>query len=142
MQEIKFFVGGIPAPKGSMRAFIPKGWKRPILTSTSGKKLKEWENAIRLTALANRIPNKDFHLREIEISLYLYFLMPKPKKPRFDVPLTYPDIDKLARGAIDALTGTLIKDDKYILGLTVSKSYPDNGEMTGCGFKIQYYDED
>jgi hypothetical protein len=34
---IQFVVYGIPAPKGSMHAFIPKGWKRAIVTDSNPK---------------------------------------------------------------------------------------------------------
>ena len=39
---IKFTVYGDPSPKGSARAFVPKGWTRPIITSAT-KGLKAWE---------------------------------------------------------------------------------------------------
>jgi len=37
MKVLTFFVPGIPAPQGSMRAFMPKGARFPVVTADNPK---------------------------------------------------------------------------------------------------------
>lgn len=56
----------------------------------------------------------------------LIFYLQKPKnipKERKGTPCTTPDIDKLTRSVLDALTGTCYEDDKQIVSLSVDKNY-------------------
>ena len=50
-KQIAFTVYGEAQPKGSARAFIPRGWKRAVVTSDNPK-LKSWEHTIRQTLQA------------------------------------------------------------------------------------------
>jgi Holliday junction resolvase RusA-like endonuclease len=43
------------------------------------------------------------------------------------VPGVKPDLDKLVRSVLDALTGTVIRDDSQVVGLIASKLYDDQG---------------
>ena len=47
---IQFTVYGHPEPQGSTRAFVPKGWTRPVIT-TASKKMKPWRQQITGTAI-------------------------------------------------------------------------------------------
>lgn len=129
-----FFVPGTPVPKGSIRAFMPKGYKYPILTSVTGKPLKVWSKAIKYIAGQYLMQAREF---PVEVSLD--FVMRRPKKPKHEKHIVRPDIDKLCRAALDPLTGILIKDDSYIVKLTATKRYAYEGEnSTGCWFTIDY----
>src|SRR5690242_16577840 len=46
---VEFFVAGVAQPKGSARAFIPKGWQRAVITS-GNPRLKEWQTLVSLEA--------------------------------------------------------------------------------------------
>lgn len=47
---ISFTVYGHPEPQGSTKAFLPKGWKRSIIT-TDNAKLKPWRQQLTRAAL-------------------------------------------------------------------------------------------
>jgi Holliday junction resolvase RusA-like endonuclease len=70
-------------------------------------------------------------------SVRLDFVMPRPKalSPRRITPLATkrPDIDKLARAVLDALTtAALIADDSVIVELHCTKRIAEPGEESGC----------
>lgn len=102
-----------------MRAFIPKGWNRPVLTSTSSS-VKTWEQTIRNVA-------QDYATAYTTgpVRVRLRFALPRPVSlsRRVSSHTKRPDVDKLARAALDALTGVLFKDDSQVTRLTASKEY-------------------
>jgi len=103
-----------------MRAFIPKGWKRPVLTSTTAS-VKEWEQTIRSVAqdYADTYTTGPVRVR-------LRFALPRPQRLSRQASRTHtkrPDVDKLCRAALDALTGVLWKDDSQVYALTALKAY-------------------
>ena len=55
--------------------------------------------------------------------LKIEFYMPRPKKTKFDYPITRPDIDNLQKGVLDALNQLAWKDDNQIVKITVTKLY-------------------
>ena len=118
---LQFTVAGAPKPKGSMRAFVPRGWTRPVLTSASGG-LKAWEQAIQAVAQDHVVAYTTDPVR-----VRLRFALPRPKslsrraarRPH----VKRPDVDKLARAALDALTGVVWKDDSQVYALSAVKHY-------------------
>lgn len=46
-------------------------------------------------------------------------------------PVTKPDVDKLARAVLDALTGHAFRDDSQVVDLHVVKAYSDTPEAAG-----------
>ncbi len=128
-----FFVAGEPVTKGSIRAFVPRGWTRPVLTSTGGKELKAWESNVSWTA-------KQEGVKPLPgaVSLTLTFELPRPKSlpKKVAAHTKKPDIDKLARAVCDALTGIAYADDSQIVSLTVSKRYATDGAVSGCKIAI------
>lgn len=117
---LSFFVPGVPKPQGSKRSL-----GRGIMVE-SCKTLKPWRETVALVAhnaMEGREPLTG------PISVYLDFVMPRPKAtPKKEQPWATkrPDIDKLARAVLDALTGVVIKDDSQVICLDLSKSiaYP------------------
>lgn len=60
------------------------------------------------------------------VAVDLLFVMPRPKTGRRVLPAVRPDIDKLTRLVLDALTDAgVIVDDGQVTDLTVRKRYPD-----------------
>jgi crossover junction endodeoxyribonuclease RusA len=110
-----------------MRAFLPKGTSRPVLTSTSGEGLKNWEQAIRTEALTARMI-AGWPVLDEPVEVYLHFLLPRPKsKPkRVWAPTTKPDLDKLVRAALDALTNVVWRDDSIVIQIFATKSYAED----------------
>lgn len=122
MATIEFMVTGEPKPKGSMRAFVPKGWSRPILTS-SNPKVKDWESAIR--GVAQKFSDA---YSTGPIRVRLRFALKPPKRVSRHHHTKRPDIDKLCRAALDACTGVLWKDDSQVYSLGATKRYASQDE--------------
>lgn len=127
MNAIRFTVVGVAQPKGSARAFVPKGWTRAVITSDN-KSLRAWEDVIRaelqrVISEADRITLATLHSGAV--SLEVVFHLPKPKSTprRVLAPAKKPDLSKLIRGAEDALSGVLFNDDAQIVEIRARKVY-------------------
>lgn len=124
--EIAFDVIGVAEPKGSMRAFIPKGWKRPIVTSTN-KNLKSWESTVRerLQDVIRDTPQATRDaIFDAPIAVTLVFHLPRPKSsPRARYSTKKPDLDKLVRGSLDAMNSVLFRDDAQVVAISTEKRY-------------------
>jgi len=121
--KTEFDVRGIPIPQGSLKAFIIKG--KPIITA-SNKGLDMWRRLIADVA-QNYAPTP---ILKGPIAIQLDFRLPKPKhepKTKRTYPSRRPDIDKLARACLDALTGIIFIDDAQVIKLNVSKDWGDPG---------------
>jgi len=128
--SIAFTVHGKAVAKGSIRAFQPKGMTRPVLTSTS-KGLKAWESDIRgeLQVVMAKAPQSDLlALFDAPVAVGLRFHIAKPRRPKNKhYPTAKPDIDKLARAAVDALSSVVFRDDAQVVALQVRKVYAEAG---------------
>jgi crossover junction endodeoxyribonuclease RusA len=72
---------------------------------------------------------------EVEID----FTLPRPKSARGpnQYPAKRPDLDKLVRAVLDALTdGGAWADDGQVVTLTAGKLYPFAGEAPGCQIRV------
>ena len=117
---VSFTVSGAAKPKGSMRAFVPKGWTRPVLTSSSTS-VKAWEQTIRAVAQGYA---ESYTTGAVRVRLC--FALPRPQRLSRQASRLHtkrPDVDKLARAALDALTGVLWKDDSQVCSLIALKAY-------------------
>ena len=136
---IRFVVYGDPSPKGSARAFIPKGWTRPIITSAT-KGLKQWEAKI---AAAAGIQAHGMLLTGAVIVTVGFFLSrPKSLRKKPTPHIKRPDLDKLIRGATDALTGVIWKDDAQAVEIRATKAYVETAdEAPRAEFSIMPVDD-
>jgi len=116
------FVRGTPAPKGSKSAFVHKG--RAIVTE--GRSSKQWESDVR-RLLQDRYEGAPME-GAVTVALTFSLLKPKSVAKSRRYPTVKPDIDKLARAVLDALTGIVIRDDAQVVRLAASKQY---GEEAG-----------
>ena len=124
-EMIAFTVHGTPIPQGSMHAFTPKGWKRPILTSDN-RKTKPWRQEIAGSAqAAMRDVEMGTILRTsaVRVECQFYFARPLSLAKRVTQKMTKPDLDKLARALLDALTGICFEDDSQVTQLWVNKHF-------------------
>jgi crossover junction endodeoxyribonuclease RusA len=117
---LKFTVLGVARPKGSTRAFMRPGMKFPIVTSDN-KSVKGWEESVR-AAIQQHAAGVFFHG---SVLVRIAFHLPKPKSApkRWQPHLKKPDLDKLARGSLDAMKGVLWNDDSQVVELHVTKVY-------------------
>lgn len=131
---ISFFVAGQPVPQGSSRAFVKNG--KAIITSTSGQSLKDWRGAI---AGAAREHTDSVFVGPVRV--VAHFVLPRPKSlPKRDVrPWAdkKPDIDKILRACLDALTGVVYSDDAQVVSVMVTKIVAAVGEQPGVRVSIE-----
>jgi crossover junction endodeoxyribonuclease RusA len=125
-----------PAPQGSKRHV---GGGRMVESSA---KVKPWREAVRQEAIATGLV-----ISAEPIYLHLLFRFRRPKghwnakgelKPSAPKAITTrPDLDKLCRSTLDALTGVLFADDSQVAFLVASKEYCLPGELEGCQIEIR-----
>lgn len=126
---LTFTVFGVAVPKGSTRAFIPKGWSRPIITSDNPAN-KGWQQLV--AEGANRaifaLPASERGVLQGPVRLSIAFYLPRPKSAPKQVilPTKKPDLDKLVRSVKDALTQVVWRDDSQVVDLVVTKRYAVN----------------
>ena len=116
---IMFQVHGLPATQGSSRAFVVKG--KPIITSTA-KGLSAWRRLVADVA-QDFAPEQPW---EGPVGIDLHFGLPKPKsapKTRRVWPDKRPDLDKLTRAVLDALTYVVFADDSQVVEIRATKDY-------------------
>ena len=125
--DLFFVVRGTPVPQGSTRAFIPKGWTRPVITAANSK-TKPWKQEISGTAVAEMSANGFSKLeRQVPVKISAWFHFPRPRHlpRRVEQKTTKPDLDKLVRSLLDALTGVVFEDDSQVVEIHVSKHFGD-----------------
>jgi crossover junction endodeoxyribonuclease RusA len=122
--SIDFFVPGIPVAKGSMRAYaIPGG--RVGMTNDS-KKTKPWQADVK--HFASQAWTGPPLPKDVAVDIDLRFWLVRPRSvsaKRRPCPVVKPDVDKLARCILDALTGVCFVDDSQVVALGASKKYSD-----------------
>ena len=123
---LSFTVYGKPEPQGSARAFVVKG--RAVVTSANPN-IKGWRDLIASEARVQMqgLPPVDGPV-EVRASFYL----PRPKSVKRASPTVKPDLDKLARGLLDALTNVVYRDDAQVTNLQVSKHYVTDEVPNPC----------
>jgi crossover junction endodeoxyribonuclease RusA len=131
-ETIGFWVEGKPETKGSTRAFVVGGRAR---ITNDNPRAKGW--AALVTRAARQAMSGSAPL-DGAVKVRLLFAMPRPaahwrtrggkptqdaKANAPDVPTTRPDVDKLVRCALDALTGVVFRDDTQVVELYAQKFY-------------------
>jgi Holliday junction resolvase RusA-like endonuclease len=116
--EFTLFVPGIPIPQGSARAFVVGG--RAVITGAN-KKTKPWRGEIAAAAIDLRPEG----FTDGAVSIALDFYMPRPLHlaKKYNRPTSKPDLDKLIRAVLDALTGVLWVDDSQVVEIVARKYY-------------------
>jgi len=123
----KFSVEGLPAPQGSKKHV---GNGRMVEAS---KYLPAWRKAIEEECKSLFEEPMDGAL-EVE----LWFYLPRPSSISREFPTVMPDVDKLVRGCLDAMTkGGAIVDDSRVVDLHAYKRYSFDG-WTGVEVVVQH----
>lgn len=122
----RFNVFGKPVPQGSWVPFISKSTGRAMAKPSNEKELNAWRKLVADTANACRPPwlhepydgpvyVKLVYVRRRNDSDYLADGVTLRKgAPRY--PATAPDVDKLTRAMLDALTGVAFTNDARVVG--------------------------
>lgn len=132
--DIQFNVPGIPKPQGSKRGFVVKG--RAVLVESSGQAHKDWRAVVALAGSEAMADNQPF---EGPLRITLSFNLPRPKShgKKVTFPDHRPDIDKLARSVLDALTHVCFVDDGQVTTLFARKRWAVPGLVpVGLGVHI------
>lgn len=119
---IAFTVTGIAQAQGSARAFMPKGGRFPVVTS-SNPKLRGWRHLV-ADAAGRAVAEAGGQLiAEGAVRVIAAFYLPRPKAIGAKaVPhVKAPDLDKLQRSLGDAMSGVVFRDDSQITGWKVTK---------------------
>ena len=119
----EFDILGKPVAKGSMQSLAYKdktGRLRSRVFHSSQS--KRWEKEIQ-----DQIPEPT--RLEGAISVELVFYLERPKSAKRPRPYVRPDIDKLARAILDALTGHFYADDSQVVRLVSEKYYADDRDV-------------
>lgn len=151
---IRFDVMGTPTPKGSNRAiarggrafFVPGG------DAETRKRLATWDQNVRQAAVIAAgaagydLKTPCFVDGGVRVLLTFRLRRPKghwgkkglsPKAPAY--PFTRPDVDKLERAVLDALTGVAFADDCQVCEVIKSKVYADPGDE-GASITVEAMD--
>ncbi len=124
--SIQFEVYGDPQPKGSMHSF---GNGYVVHTNKS----KQWEKEITEQIMYH----DDLFLEAVEVRLTFYIRRPKTVLNRM-YPHVSPDLDKLVRAVLDAITNVLIKDDGQVVSLIAKKFYiVSDNELPGVIISVK-----
>jgi crossover junction endodeoxyribonuclease RusA len=130
---LKFMVPGRPAPQGSKR-HVGRG----VLVESS-REVGPWRERVALAAhLA--MTGADATPYTTAVSIGLCFTLPRPKstpKRRTPPAVKRPDLDKLTRAVLDAITGVVLLDDAQVVDLHARKRLAGIGEASGVVVTIE-----
>jgi Holliday junction resolvase RusA-like endonuclease len=122
---LTFRVYGVAMPKGNMRAFLKRGMKFPIVTE-SNRSVKSWQQLVAEGA-SRALQDAPQDLIAFGVRVTVCFYLPRPKKHHkvgvFVAHCTAPDLDKLSRAVLDALSKVAYYDDAQVTELVAGKYY-------------------
>ncbi len=123
--RLAFTVAGIPQPKGSTRAFATTNdaGRPSTVTISANAKNKAWQRDVGFSALAAGARLRP--LAKGPVFIWIAFYFQEPKGLTAAPHLVKPDLDKLTRSVLDALTGVCYKDDAQVNFLEVTKGYTE-----------------
>lgn len=126
------FVSGKPAPQGSKRYL---GAGRPLVESS--KAVEPWRADIRGTIARqfDQPPVAGAVAVDLEFVLHRPVGTPKRATP---AAVKRPDLDKLDRAVLDAITSAgVLVDDSQVIDLHSTKRLAEIGETTGCRIVVR-----
>jgi crossover junction endodeoxyribonuclease RusA len=137
---IEFVVLGVPQVKGNLRRNQRGGMY------DSNPHLAEWRTSLGYEA---HRAMQGRHVLDEALRLHLRFVFARPgyhytatgqlsaRGRRAPHPATYPDVDKLARAVLDALTGIVWRDDGRITQLSTAKAWAGRNEEPRCEVAVE-----
>jgi Holliday junction resolvase RusA-like endonuclease len=150
MSTLRFTTYGKPQPKGAHTSFVPRRKDGSLVTRIDGAPVvvtkdtnddqQSAQQAVALAALAARTAaGSGISDGPVTVNRRYYFArgkghygtgrnagLLKDSAPLY--PVTKADIDKLDRLVFDALTGTIIRDDKLVVGGEHSKHFAEGDD--------------
>ena len=133
---LSFRVFGIPVPEGSTRAWVHDG--KAYTTHSNKRLLGPWRDSI-ANAAVGRTTTLD---RPASVRVTFYLPRPKSRTRKRSTPFPYPDVrpdlDKLVRAVLDALTHIAWNDDSQVVHIETSKVYASTSVPPGAQIDIEY----
>jgi crossover junction endodeoxyribonuclease RusA len=135
---ISFTVFGVASGMGSKRAFVPKGWTRPIITD-SNRNLKSWQSLVADAASRAIEERTNWQILEGGVRLTMAFYLPRPKSlaKKITAHLKAPDCSKLIRSTEDAMSGIVYRDDSQVIELIAGKFYTGTHDSPHVNIKVE-----
>lgn len=123
MTAVSFTVYGLPKPQGSKRAVNHRSTGRAVVIESAGQPLRDWRGDVKAAAVeaagwCSALTGP--------LGVSVAFTLPKPKsapRTRRTYPAKRPDLDKLVRAVLDAMTGVVFADDAQVIALHAVKLY-------------------
>lgn len=139
MTEILLNVLGTPAPKGSNRAMLRGG--RAVFVPGGSKvnqsALRSWADSVRHACQSFVSERSSPVFTQVPVAVAITFRLKRPaghwaksgglKTSAPIAPSVKPDVDKLARSTLDALSGAIFDDDSRIVCMRATKEYAQPG---------------
>lgn len=139
---ISVWVAGVPAPQGSKRPLGRQGGFGKHIMIESSTKVKPWREDVR-QAFLNWGHREVNFAKDMPVIVKIVFVLPRTKamrdRPAADFPMVQkPDLDKLGRAVLDALTSAgVFADDSQVVTLLSHKRRAEQGEPTGAMIHIE-----
>lgn len=136
---ITFEVLGNPVTQGSGKAITDRAGNARYIPDHRGP-LTVWRSSI--AHAAQLAADGAFAERSVPVWVSVMFRLQRPKSApkRVIRPTTKPDVDKMARAGLDALTGVLFADDSQVVSLHVQKEYAGTAQAPGAVFVVRFGD--
>lgn len=144
--SVSFRVDGIPQPKGSVTR-MPSGGMIPAGTTASRQRKADWRSDIRAAASEAWQESQPGPPMLGPVQLDVSFELPYPRSSIRKYQLGWvpmvkkPDIDKLLRLLLDALTGIIWVDDNQVCYIHLQKHYAWD-HRPGADISIIFRDEE
>lgn len=106
-------VWGRPVPQGSKRIV------RGRMIDVNARALKAWRTTV---AAACRVQMSGGAV-DAPVEVTLRFYLTRPSRPRWVWPAVRPDVDKLTRAVLDAMTHVVYRDDGLVVAQHAYKAY-------------------
>jgi crossover junction endodeoxyribonuclease RusA len=135
--DLAFHVPGRPIPQGSKGAYFNRRTGRTNIVETT-RGLRAWRDVVTATAMHHakrlRWQTPDRHR---SIIVELRFALPSPVRMRGNAATTRPDLDKLTRAVLDAMTDAHIwHDDAQVTGIIATKRYAHGDTPIGVDILV------
>lgn len=123
---IRLQVVGTPQPQGSKTAFV-RGGRAVLVEGRRGparESFHSWREAVAQAGRDWQAEHTQALLDEpVDVDIIFWLPRPKSAPKRRCYPDGRPDLDKLGRAVLDAITGVLIVNDSRVVTLTSRKRF-------------------
>lgn len=125
-------VQGVPRPQGSKAVGVSSKSGRAHIYDVNSAALRTWREQVAKEVAEHRPTRVK---RPGAVAVKLLFYMPR-KGPRA-LPTHHPDLDKLVRAVLDALTGVAFEDDSQVISLQAEEVFTmGDPYLTGARIRV------